>query len=42
MRTEIIVDERHPVAARVRRHTRAQAVIMNPGRDEEVDGYAIW
>ncbi|MFJ4963451.1 Pentachlorophenol 4-monooxygenase [Streptomyces sp. ADI96-02] len=30
-------EERHPVAARVLRHTRAQAVIMNPGRDEEVD-----
>ncbi|MFI1366488.1 FAD-dependent monooxygenase [Streptomyces griseochromogenes] len=30
-------DERHPVAARVLRHTRAQAVIMNPARDEEVN-----
>ncbi|MEU9617565.1 FAD-dependent monooxygenase [Streptomyces sp. NPDC048155] len=30
-------EERHPVAARVLRHTRAQAVIMNPGGDEEVD-----
>ncbi|MFF8727118.1 FAD-dependent monooxygenase [Streptomyces sp. NPDC015171] len=29
-------DERHPVAARVLRHTRAQTVLMNPGRDEEV------
>ncbi|MEV8325945.1 FAD-dependent monooxygenase [Kitasatospora sp. NPDC056731] len=29
-------EERHPVAARVLRHTRAQAVIMNPGRDEEL------
>ncbi|MFD8757080.1 FAD-dependent monooxygenase [Kitasatospora sp. NPDC059577] len=28
--------ERHPVAARVLRHTRAQAVIMNAGRDEEI------
>ncbi|MFJ7278225.1 FAD-dependent monooxygenase [Kitasatospora sp. NPDC098663] len=29
-------EERHPVAARVLRHTRAQAVIMNPGGDEEL------
>ncbi|MEU9449078.1 FAD-dependent monooxygenase [Streptomyces sp. NPDC048277] len=29
-------DERHPVAARVLEHTRAQAVLMNPGQDEEV------
>ncbi|MFE3503420.1 FAD-dependent monooxygenase [Kitasatospora sp. NPDC059160] len=29
-------EERHPVAARVLRHTRAQNVIMNPGRDEEL------
>ncbi|MEU8587380.1 FAD-dependent monooxygenase [Streptomyces sp. NPDC048664] len=28
--------ERHPVAARVLRHTRAQAVLLNTGRDEEV------
>ncbi|MFJ5927645.1 FAD-dependent oxidoreductase [Kitasatospora sp. NPDC092948] len=28
--------ERHPVAARVLQHTRAQAVLLNPGRDEEV------
>ncbi|MGW7546757.1 FAD-dependent monooxygenase [Streptomyces sp. NPDC054770] len=30
-------DERHPVAARVLEHTRAQTVLMNPGRDEEVE-----
>ncbi|MFD8088331.1 FAD-dependent monooxygenase [Kitasatospora sp. NPDC059722] len=29
-------EERYPVAARVLRHTRAQGVIMNPGRDEEI------
>ncbi|MEV5842534.1 FAD-dependent monooxygenase [Streptomyces sp. NPDC051985] len=29
-------DERHPVAARVLEHTRAQAVLMNPGQDEEI------
>ncbi|MGI5460402.1 FAD-dependent oxidoreductase [Streptomyces sp. CA-249302] len=29
-------EERHPVAARVLSLTRAQGVIMNPGRDEEV------
>lgn len=28
-------DERHPVAARVLRHTRAQSLIVNPGRDED-------
>ncbi|MFD8819266.1 FAD-dependent monooxygenase, partial [Streptomyces sp. NPDC059627] len=30
-------DERHPVAARVLEHTRAQTVLMNAGRDEEVE-----
>ncbi|MHC3464586.1 FAD-dependent oxidoreductase [Streptomyces flavovirens] len=30
-------DERHPVAARVLRHTQAQSLIMNPGRDEDTD-----
>ncbi|MEW1779982.1 FAD-dependent monooxygenase [Streptomyces sp. NPDC086777] len=30
-------DERHPAWARVREHTRAQAVLMNPGRDEEIE-----
>ncbi|MFJ8493867.1 FAD-dependent monooxygenase [Streptomyces sp. NPDC094038] len=29
-------EERHPVAARVLEHTRAQAVLMNPGQDEEL------
>ncbi|MGW4246902.1 FAD-dependent monooxygenase [Nocardia sp. NPDC004722] len=29
-------DERHPAAARVLRNTRAQGVILNPGRDEDV------
>ncbi|MDI6409289.1 FAD-dependent oxidoreductase [Streptomyces albus] len=29
-------DERHPVAARVLQHTRAQAVLMNPGRNQDV------
>ncbi|GHE01251.1 FAD-dependent oxidoreductase [Streptomyces alanosinicus] len=29
-------EERHPAAARVLRSTRAQGVIMNPGRDEEI------
>ena len=29
-------EERHPVAARVLRHTRAQRVIMNVGGDEEI------
>ena len=28
--------ERHPVAAGVLRNTRAQAVIMNPGQDEDI------
>ncbi|RCG24808.1 FAD-dependent oxidoreductase [Streptomyces diacarni] len=28
-------DERHPVAARVLRHTRAQEVLMNPALDED-------
>ncbi|MDJ0382032.1 FAD-dependent monooxygenase [Streptomyces sp. G-G2] len=28
--------ERHPIGARVLRHTRAQAVLLNAGRDEEV------
>ncbi|GAA3836911.1 FAD-dependent monooxygenase [Streptomyces coacervatus] len=30
-------EERHPVAARVLRHTRAQRVIMNLGGDNEID-----
>ncbi|OIJ95485.1 monooxygenase [Streptomyces sp. MUSC 14] len=29
-------DERHPVAARVLAHTRAQAVLTNPAQDEEL------
>ncbi|OIK02230.1 FAD-dependent monooxygenase [Streptomyces monashensis] len=29
-------DERHPVAARVLEHTRAQAVLTNPAQDEEL------
>ncbi|MGX9228760.1 FAD-dependent monooxygenase [Streptomyces albus] len=29
-------DERHPVAARVLQHTRAQTVLMNPGRNQDV------
>ncbi|MGY1439884.1 FAD-dependent oxidoreductase [Streptomyces reniochalinae] len=28
-------DERHPVAARVLRHTRAQGLLLNPGHDED-------